>query len=142
MGETNQAKNTLAVAAAVVLSLLLLAGCLEADTLGQEPFDEIVIAGTPTWSNGVGELMQLKCAVCHSVPPGSVSPATTPADLDLNVHLPYGSVRGAVDIRVPFLAAGILRAGGGSSDRPQMPLIYATPLTAAEINALEAWDGS
>lgn len=141
MGETNQAKNTLAVAAAVVLSLLLLAGCLEADTLGQEPFDEIVIAGTPTWSNGVGELMQLKCAVCHSVPPGSVSPATTPADLDLNVHLPYGSVRGAVDT-LPFLAADLLRAGGGSSGVRQMPLIYATPLTAAEITALEAWDGS
>lgn len=141
MGGSKKVNHPLPLAAAMALALLLLAGCLEADSLGQEPVDEILFSGTPTWSNGVGELMQLKCAICHSVPPGAVSPATTPPDLDLNVHLPYGTVRGAVDT-LPYLAAGLLRAGGGSSGVRQMPLIYATPLTAAEISALEGWDGS
>ena len=38
---------------------MLLMSCSEADTMGDEPPDEIVIEGTPTWENGIGELVEL-----------------------------------------------------------------------------------
>jgi hypothetical protein len=131
-----------AVIALLMLSALSLAtsGCLEADTRGDEPPDEVVISGTPSWENGVGALMQLKCGACHQVPPGPLSPNSVPTDLDLNFQTaPAPGLRGAQDI-LPFIAGGILR--GGYQDISQMPLEQATPLTEGEIQALEAWDGS
>ena len=122
----------------ISLSVLLwLSGCLEADTRGAEDPDEVIISGTPTWENGVGELMQLKCAVCHQVPAGALSPANVPDDLDLNFQFaPSSSVRGARDI-LEFIDAGILR--GAQDGVRQMPLEYATPVTSQEIDALETW---
>lgn len=122
---------------ALLWSTVGLGGCLDADTLGGEQVDEVTISGTPTWSNGVGELMQLKCGTCHQVPAGTLSPATVPANLDLNVHTsPSSGVRGARDIVAP-IDAGILAGPTGGTRR--MPLDYATPLTDQEIGALEAW---
>ena len=121
----------------VLAGVVALAGCLEADTRGGEQVDEVTFSGAPTWDNGVGELMQLKCGICHQVPRGSLSPATVPGDLDLNSHTSPGTgLRGARDILV-FIDAGILRGDTGGTR--QMPLEYATPLTTAEIAALESW---
>ena len=114
-----------------------LGGCLDADTLGGEQVDEVIISGTPIWSNGIGELMQLKCGTCHRVPAGALSPATIPADLDLNLHTsPSSGIRGAQNI-VTFIKEGILRGSAGGTRK--MPLDYATPLTDQEISALQEW---
>ncbi|MGA0261350.1 MAG: hypothetical protein ACO3NI_14465, partial [bacterium] len=67
---------------------MLLMSCSEADTLGDEPPDEIVIEGTPTWENGIGELVELKCASCHQVPASSYTPHGTPENLDLRYYQP------------------------------------------------------
>ncbi len=123
----------------VVVLLLAgaLGGCSEADTLGEEPVDEVTITGTPTWANGVGTLMNLKCGVCHRVPAGSLSPANIPRDLDLNhPAAPGPGIRGA-DAVLFYLQGGILRQPTFGVRR--MPLDYATPLTAGEITALESW---
>lgn len=126
---------------AMLLALSLgISGCLDADTRGGEVPDEVVISGTPTWSNGIGELMALKCAVCHQVPAGRFSPAGVPSDLDLNFQNSTASgIRGAADI-LTFIDGGILRSS--ASGVRQMPLEYATPLTGQEIQALEAWSRS
>ena len=71
----------------ICCSFLLLA-CSEADTLGDEPPTEIVIEGTPTWRNGIGELVELKCASCHQVPASSYTPHGTPENLDLRYYQP------------------------------------------------------
>lgn len=126
----------------VVLLLLAgaLGGCSEADTLGEEPVDEVTITGTPTWANGVGTLMSLKCGLCHRVPAGPFSPANIPPDLDLNFPAAPGpGIRGA-DAVLSFLQGGILRQPTFGVRR--MPLVYATPLTAGEITALESWAAS
>ncbi len=125
---------------AMLLALSLgVSGCLDADTRGGEAPDEVVISGTPTWSNGIGELMALKCAVCHQVPPGRFSPAGVPSDLDLNFQFQASGIRGAVDV-LTFIDDGIL--SGLAPDVRQMPLEYATPLTGQEKQALETWSGA
>ena len=126
----------------VVVLLLAgaLGGCSEADTLGDEPVDEVTFTGTPTWANGVGALMSLKCGVCHRVPAGPLSPANIPRDLDLNFPTAPGpGIRGANAI-LSFILGGILRQPTFGVRR--MPLDYATPLTAGEITALESWAAS
>lgn len=115
----------------------VLAGCLDAESRGGEQVDEVTISGTPTWDNGIGELMQLKCGTCHQVPGGPLSPANVPGDLDLNIHSSAeAGLRGAQDI-LRFIDAEILRNSTGGTQ--QMPLEYATPLTSGEIDALESW---
>ncbi len=125
---------------AVLLALFLavgVSGCLDADTRGGEAPDEVVIGVPPTWDNGIGELMALKCGVCHQVPPDRFSPSGIPSDLDLNFQTsPAFGIRGAVDV-LTFIDAGILEGTAGGVR--QMPLEYATPLTGQEILALETW---
>ena len=124
----------------ILLLAVALGGCSEADTLGDEPVDEVTFTGTPTWANGVGTLMSLKCGLCHRVPAGPFSPANIPRDLDLNCPAAPGpGIRGA-DAVLSFLQGGILRQPTFGVRR--MPLVYATPLTAGEITALESWAAS
>ena len=126
----------------VVVLLLAgaLGGCSEADTLGDEPVDEVTFTGTPTWANGIGTLMSLKCGICHRVPAGPFSPANIPRDLDLNYPAaPAPGIRGA-DAILSFILGGILRQPTLGVRR--MPLDYATPLTPGEIAALESWAAS
>ena len=117
----------------------LLLGCSEADTLGDEPPTEIVIEGTPTWRNGIGELVELKCASCHQVPASSYTPEGTPATLDLRNYGTAGSVRGGDSLEV-WINAGILEQKLGGIRK--MPLEYATPLTDLEITYLKDWASS
>ncbi len=130
-----------AIAALALAALAVqLGGCLEAETLGGAPPDEVSVGDPPTWQNGIGQLMQLKCGVCHQVPRPAVSPENVPDGLDLTQQYPPSSgVLGAVSI-IPFLQAGLLR--GDLEFMRQMPLKQATPLTENEILALEAWDGT
>ncbi|MBI4084138.1 MAG: c-type cytochrome [Candidatus Lambdaproteobacteria bacterium] len=116
--------------------LTMLGGCLEADTRGDEPPDEVHFAGTPSWQNGVAALMALKCAVCHRVPRPAISPRTVTVDLDLTLPAATGALRGAEET-APFLRAGILDQDVAGI--PRMPLPYATPTTPAERAALETW---
>jgi cytochrome c5 len=133
-------------------ALLALAGCLGAKTLGDEPADHVVIGGTPTWSNGVANLMGRKCAVCHQVPRPENSPSNMPHDVDLRRETAAGTVRGAEDLAAQ-LQLGVLRhplvydPGGLPPVHAyyavrQMPLPFATPLYADEMAALENWAGS
>ena len=117
----------------------ILFACSEADTLGDEPPTEIVIEGTPTWRNGIGELVELKCASCHQVPASSYTPEGTPATLDLRHYGTAGSVRGGDSLEV-WINAGILEQKLGGIRK--MPLEYATPLTDREITYLKDWASS
>lgn len=122
---------------ALLLGVMVsLAGCLDAETRGGEPVDEVIVGSPPTWANGIGELMELKCGTCHRAPAGEFSPSNVPANLDLNNQTSTSvGVRGAEDI-LTFIDAGILTGSGGTR---QMPLDYATPLTTQEIDALKTW---
>ena len=119
----------------ICCSFLLLA-CSEADTLGDEPPTEIIIEGTPTWRNGIGELVELKCASCHQVPAASYTPTDTPMYFDLRYYEDQGnSVSGAKTILSNWIK--ILRSD--FAGKRKMPLDYATPLTIQEIESLEKW---
>ena len=118
---------------------MLLMSCSEADTLGDEPPDEIVIEGTPTWENGIGELVEMKCASCHQVPASSYTPEGTPATLDLRQYVTAGSVQGGDKLGI-WITAGILEKQLGGIRK--MPLEYATPLTDREITYLKDWANS
>jgi hypothetical protein len=128
-----------ALLTAVLLTAVLLGGCVDAESLGGAPPTVVQVGSPPLWSNGVQTLMQLKCGVCHQVPAAPISPAGIPQTFDLNYHIlsPTG-VPGAQDATVlTALTGGILRmpvAGVGP-----MPPLYATPLAAAELQALEDW---
>ena len=122
---------------------LLLTGCMGADTRGSEAPDHIVISGTPTWTNGIGELVNKKCAVCHQVPRLPSSPTNVPADLDLRYETTAGSLRAAADIAAP-ISLGILHHSlnfglNTPVNIQTMPLAYSTPLYADETIALETW---
>ena len=122
-------------------SFLLLA-CSEADTLGDEPPTEIVIEGTPTWRNGIGELVELKCASCHQVPASSYTPHGTPENLDLRYYQPSEG-QGGYSLRFWIgdnTTEGILEKPLGVIRK--MPLEYATPLTEREITYLKDWASS
>ena len=119
----------------ICCSFLLLA-CSEADTLGDEPPTEIVIEGAPTWRNGIGELVELKCASCHQVPAASYTPHGTPTTMDLRYFESVGTIRGGDSLEV-WINAGILEQKLGGIRK--MPLEYATPLTDREITYLKDW---
>ena len=125
-----------ALAGLVLLACLPLAGCMQADSLGDQPPDEVRISGQPSWSNGIAQLMALKCAVCHQQPPSPVAPLAVPADLDLRQQNLAGTTRGAENV-ILAIRAGILHQD--LSLFPRMPLPYATPLTPGEQGALETW---
>lgn len=129
----------------IVTMSSMLTACMGADTRGSEAADHIVISGTPTWANGIGQLMVSKCAVCHQVPRLPSSPVNVPTDLDLRYEKTAGTIRAAEDIAGP-LSLGILQHAlnyGLSTPIPvqSMPLTYSTPLYDDEKNALETWAG-
>jgi len=123
-----------------LLALLgLLAGCVDAESLGDEPPTVVQVGATPMWNNGVMELMQLKCGVCHRVPRSEISPVNVPQTFDLNylVSNPSGVPGAQFALVLGRINAGILRMSVGG--KPRMPLEYATPLVSSEITALETW---
>ena len=122
----------------LLLIALSMGGCSNADMLGGEAPDETIISGTPTWENGVGEIIQNKCATCHVVPATDYTPASI-RSYTLNLTLYAGdnsTVRGA-DTLGSWITGGILEQPMGSVR--QMPLDYATPLTDREIGYLKDW---
>jgi len=125
------------VAALAFFAAGLLTGCLQADSLGDEPPDEVQVGSPPQWDNGIQALMALKCAVCHQVPHQEVSPRNTPVSFDLRYHVSSPSgLDGATSI-LSYVTGGILRAP--NADGTAMPPPFATPLTARERDALETW---
>lgn len=133
---------------AALLAGLALGGCMKASTLGQEAPTHVVITGTPTWSNGIGELVNLKCAICHQVPRLALSPQNVPVDLDLRYEKTFGAIRAAEDVAAQ-ISLGVLQHSlvydNGTYTQPvnitipQMPLLFATPLYPDEIAALQTW---
>jgi len=122
-----------APALGVLLLTAWLGGCLQADTLGGEKPDEVQVGSPPTWDNGMGDLMALKCAVCHQVPLPKSAPDETSTDYDLRYQHGSGEVGGAAD-RLGEIQE-IMQEG-------EMPPSFATPLTDQERQAILAWDGS
>jgi mono/diheme cytochrome c family protein len=130
----------------VAMAALLLQGCSDADTLGGEPPVEVTIAGEPTWDNGIGQLVQLKCATCHAIPLPPIAPDVTVTDMDLNYY-PTRVVNGVAvrggDSIGRWIAEGILdhpvQIFDATADPRKMPLDYATPVTATEKGYLLAW---
>ena len=106
-----------------------LIGCADVETLGDETPTEIVIQGEPTWENGIGHLMVLKCANCH-LPGSSYAPEGTPQ---------YTNFSNSEDAKMaaPWILAGIL--DHDVANVRQMPLDYSTPLTQNEKDALMIW---
>ncbi len=132
-----QAWRKWGVGIGLLLSLSMM-GCSNADTLGGEAPDETVITGTPTWNNGISEIVQNKCGTCHVVPATEYTPASIRSyNLNLNVYAGDNStVRGADNLG-SWITGGILEQPMGSIR--QMPLDYATPLTDREIGYLQTW---
>ena len=126
------------LAALALLPLLALGGCLEADTLGGKPPDEVPVGSPPHWNNGMEELMTLKCGICHQRPRPKWAPTETPDELDFTIQ--YGSGGGGED---PVDgAADALNDVKEQVQQGKMPQDFATPLTDAEYQAILAWDGS
>lgn len=121
----------------LLISAGLLWGCSRADTLGGSAPDEVVISGTPTWENGIGQLVRAKCATCHVLPFSFYTPQGTPGTLDLSVYDNSSNVRGA-NVLGFWINAGIIESELSGVAR-KMPLEYATPLTSGEIDALKSW---
>jgi len=120
-----------------LLSASLLFGCSKADTLGGKAPDEVVISGTPTWENGIGDLVRSKCASCHVIPFSFYSPHNTPSTLNLSVYDNSSNIRGANILGI-WINSGILEKALTGVAR-KMPLEYATPLTSGEIESLKNW---
>ena len=121
----------------VILTLgIAVIGCSQADTLGGEEPDEVVITGTPTWENGIKRLVGLKCAICHTVPHNDLTPDNAPENLNLKEYSGSDNNLGAETLGF-WISAGILEKELESVR--QMPLEYATPLTEGEIEALQTW---
>ncbi len=123
----------------LLAAVAALVGCVQADTLGNEPPDTVQIVGAPSWDNGISALLGLKCVVCHNQPRPEISPRNTPADLNLTQRFSSGTMRGAEDIFAQVLA-GNLRQDVLIFLR--MPPRQATPLSEGERTALETWAGS
>ena len=131
------------------MATLLLLGCSDADTLGDEPPVEVVISGDPTWDNGIAQLVQLKCATCHAIPLPAIAPNETVTDLDLNVY-PTRVVNGVAvrggDSIGRWIFEGILdhpvQIFDSTADPRQMPLDYATPVTQQEKGYLQTWSAN
>ena len=131
----------------ILIGLLAISvACSKTDTLGDDAPREVAIAGQPTFENGVGELLALKCGYCHVIPASDLSPDNIVTDLDLNQYATRLSgtqvIRGA-DAIGRWIKEGILDHGVNvfynSADARQMPLDYGTPLTQREKDALVAW---
>ncbi|CAM2007259.1 cytochrome c [Acanthopleuribacter pedis] len=134
------------VAVCLLLLLTGLTACSDADTLGDEPPREVVINGAPTWENGIGELVQLKCGYCHAVPRPPIAPENIVTDLDLNTYdtrIVDGQVIRGADSIGRWIYDGILDQAvpyyDDTSQPRQMPLDYGTPLTEAEKGLLLTW---
>jgi cytochrome c5 len=120
----------------IIGTLISPIGCSEADSLGDKAPDEVLLETSPTWENSVKDLVQMKCALCHTVPPNDLTPDNAPADLDLRFYEGTEGKRGA-NILGSWINAGIL--DGPVNETPQMPLNYSTPLTHQEIEGLKTW---
>jgi len=120
----------------VCLLVLFVTSCSEADSKGGEPVEEVVITGVPSWSNGIGTLINKKCAHCHTVPSNELTPNNSPTDLDLRTFEGGNGVRAANSLD-SWIALGILSQDIGNIRR--MPLDYSTPLTEREIGYLQTW---
>ena len=120
-----------------LLSASILFGCSKADTLGGNTPDEVVISGTPTWENGIGNLVRSKCATCHVIPFSFYTPHNTPSTLNLSVYDNSSNIRGANILEI-WINNGILDKALTGVAR-KMPLEYATPLTLGEIESLKSW---
>lgn len=133
--------------------LLVMNACSDADTLGDEPPVEVPVSGTPTFANGIAELLDLKCGYCHAYPLPDLAPNNIIDDLDLTVYATRtegGKVIRGADAIGRFLQDGILDHAVNlytdtrvfppePIDMRQMPLDYGTPVTDAEKQALMAW---
>jgi mono/diheme cytochrome c family protein len=145
--------RALAAAAALALAPLAaagaLGGCSHASTLGGDPPVEVALPARATYEDGIGTLLDVKCAYCHTAGPSDLKPAQSPPDLDLTVYATTLTadgrvIRGADGIG-RFLFDGILEHSvstyTGATDRA-MPLDYGTPLTSGEIDGLLAWSNA
>ena len=128
------------------LGLLVFYGCSDADTLGDEPPVEVVIQGLPTWENGMGELIALKCGYCHADPKPPIAPNNIVTDLDLNVYettVKNGRVVRGADSLGRWIFEGILDHPVtiflNTSSPRKMPLDYGTPVTDREKTFFEVW---
>ena len=135
--------------ALIALALCGLWGCSDADSLGDEPPREVVVNGSPTWENGMRDLIQLKCGYCHAFPLTDISPDNIVTDLDLNVfdtRVENGQVIRGADAIGRWIFEGVL-------DQPvepfldiplarQMPLDYGTPLTQQEKDTFRQWSNT
>lgn len=132
---------------------LLTVACSNADTLGDEPPVEVTITGEPTYANGVGELLDLKCGYCHAIPLPPTAPNNIVQDLDLTTYATriQGNqvIRGA-DAIGRFIKDGLFEhdvnlytdsrvSPVDPIDVRRMPLDYGTQLTTGEKNALKHW---
>ena len=129
-----------------IITAVFTMSCSDADTLGDEPPVEVTIQGPLTYENGVNAMLDLKCATCHAVPLPDLAPSNIVPNLDLSVYesrVEGGQVILGADSIGSWIFHGLLEQPveifDGTSNPRQMPLDYATQLTASEVEALKDW---
>ncbi len=130
----------------IIPTALLMFSCSDADSLGDQPAREVSIEGIPTFNNGIGELLNLKCGYCHAWPKPSSAPDNVVADLDLTTYdtqIRLGQVIRGADSIGRWIHEGILDHPvsdiADSAFPRQMPLDYGTPVSEREKAYLEEW---
>jgi mono/diheme cytochrome c family protein len=120
--------NVFGLMAALTLPPFLVS-CSKAETLHNlQPPVVAFNAENPTWENGMGALVNERCATCHSPTPSSVAPRGTGAlVLDFRNKSEFDSL--AKSNRSTIL-------GLGRKGVEVMPPTYADPLSEAEKTAL------
>jgi mono/diheme cytochrome c family protein len=110
-------------------SVILLAfGCKAYDLGDEEAFAVAVDKESPTWENGIGELITRKCASCHTADRDTYVPTNTPHTFD-DLHKQEFVETNAFSIQSYVF----------DNETTPMPPSFATQLTADEKSALEAY---
>ena len=118
-------KCSLSSIVAMTHSLLAL-GCSRAETLADlKPAPVDISASSPTWQNGIAQLVKERCASCHAEKKTEFVPESTPL-LDFNIETEFRSVRKRSLSRIL------------DTDNP-MPPTYADPLSTDEIEFLKKY---
>lgn len=115
------------------LVLLLAAGCSAYDLGDEEQANVDVDRDDPSWDGGIGRLVELKCASCHTEDKDTFVPANTPDTIDdISQRGFFDPEKNAARMRMVY------RRVYGETDMP-MPPEFATQLTPRERAAFKTF---
>jgi hypothetical protein len=120
-----------------IFLILALNSCDSADLGDEDALTVAVDTADPTWSNGIGALMQAKCANCHSSNRSKFVPKNVPSDSTRSINnIANESFFDGSSAKKTGLAYSVTLKVFHDSLFP-MPTKFATPLSSDERAALE-----